>query len=906
MGSPPTAGLLQFTVATSRDAASTATTTGFLGRQVQNAVLTIAAADRSPTATAKPVTVTFTTQTALAISDTVTFFYPDGFFLAGVATAFTQSPAAIFTSPGAVIGLNSFTVSAAAIAPIGTYTLTFTAITMGPIYGPLCGACSTSSLFAVTTSKDYMSATSNIGAIGGRVQNAGMTIATTDRVAAATAKPVTVTFTTQTALAIGDTVVISYPAGFFLAGVATAFTQSPLAIFTSPGAVIGANSFAVTAAAIAPTGTYTLTFTAITMGPPTPTSMAFFVSTTRDCASSTTATGVIGGIVTAPTLTIADVDRVATVNRRISIGFTLTTGLVSTPIADTITIQFPASFISGTPATPVTGSIQPTAAAITITNQLVLTAAAAIAAGAQTIVVCGLILSSFTDLPSTSNLIRVTTSKDYTNVCLNTPNVGTMPTAVTAVSMSIPFASRSVNTVVTPVITFTTTAAISPVTLTASGGCGLATNFISITWPAGFFVATPLIPVSGTCATLAAFQVTGAPTGYTLSAFTDGRFVLTGTTAIPAATVIALTFNGVSLSSSPTGGSDVGISVTTTADTTAATGSTGPVSGYQVTAVSLPTCRSSTTACQNFVITFNSLATVNAGDKIVITFSTDVGSGANMPLAGAPDAFMLGTALFTGGITANVLTLTSDARTGSFVPGATAITLTLTGMQIKATTLDNMGVIPVYMSAFTGGVDYPIASRQQTSVFAARMSQTGAATTTTSLRIDRPFPGVTGASATVSFTTTSGVSQNSQIFMMLPKGFFVTFSSVVNSCLVTTTGLSFTATTSTPCATLSATNIMPFTGASGVRSDMIIVTVDSGSLNAGANSFVLSGVTLSAGAVAASTTFSVLTSSDICSANAVTTGSISNSNPGGPGASSAASAVLCIALSLISLLVMML
>ncbi len=733
---------------------------------------------------------------------------------------------------------------------------------------------------------------SSVGALGGQVQNAALTIATADRVALATGKAVTVAFTLQTALAIGDLVTINYPSGFFLAGVATPFTQSPASIFTTPGSPIGATSFTVTAAAVAAVGTYTLTFTAITMGPPQMSDSMFSISTTRDCVSTVTSTGSIGGIVSATTLTIAAVDRVSAVNRKIVIGFNLATALVSTGTADTITIRFPVDFISGTPATPVTGTITPSAAAMA-GPVLVLTATAAIPLGPQTITVCGLTLANF--VTDGGALVTVTTSKDYTNTCASVPTIGSTFTSVTGLSMSIPFTSRSVNTVVTPVFVFKTTALIPEIILRSSGGCAAALNSISVSWPLGFFAFTP----AGACGTQTPFAVSGLPSGYSLSSVVDGTFVLTGSASIAAGSAIALTVSGVSLKSTAFGGDDRGITVVTTTDVIAASAATGPISGYQVTAVSLPTCRSSAIDCQPFVITFNSLATVAPGQTILITFSD---TAAHMPLSGTPDAFTLGGVLFTGSTGANAITLTADSRTGSFVPGSSAITLTLTGMKITTTTLGEAALIPVYMSA--GGA--AILNPSFTSSYASMLVATGTTTTTTSLQIDKPFPGVTGARATVSFTTTTALSAGGEIFLSLPLGFFVAFSPVINSCIPPTESGKFTATTATPCVIMSARNIQTIPSATRQSYAMIQVTIDSGTLLAGANSFVLSGVTLSAAAVAASTTFRVTTLSDVCSLGAVTTGSISNSNPGGPAASSATSAIVCMAISLGSLLLTML
>jgi len=876
------------TVYSTNDIASIGAPSGVIGMQVTGVSMTIAAADRSQGLTGKSVTVTFTTLTALAIADMVTINYPLGFFLAGVTTTFTQSPAAIFTTPGAVVGDRSFTVSAAAIAPIGTYTLTFTAITMGPIFGPMCGTvCGSLNAFYVVTSKDYASTMSTLGAIGGQVQNAGMTIAAADRVVGATGKTVIVTFTTQTALAIADMVTIYYPLGFFLAGATTTFTQSPAAIFTAPGAVVGDRSFTVSAAAIAPIGTYTLTFTTITMGAPMASTMGFYVATTRDCASTTTLTGVMGGIVTAPMLTIIANDRIAADNRKIVIGFMLTTALVS---SDKITVTFPASFVSGTPASATTG-IAATAAAITGGNVLVLTATGNIAAAASLLVtVCGLSFTQFlTSMSLPTSAVSVMTNRDYTATCTDSGMIGTAAPAVTSVSMMIPFASRIVSTAVAPVFTFTTTTNLPA----ATGNCpATKQNSITIGWPSGFFTQTNAVG----CTAAPVLSASGALTtaGYSV-ALVGSTFVLTGTAAVTAGT-FSVIVTGVTLNANSVVGFDDGIKVTTNLDTQG-TGATGPISGYMVTAASISTCQTSTTSCQPVVITFMSTATVAAGGSIKIYFADSAGT-ATMPLSGVSDAFMMGSVLFNvGTIASNVLTLTSASTTGSYTFDGTSVSLALTGLQIKAASPSaNADPSTIYVSMGASQMG-PISN-------SGTVSPTGTTTKTTSLTIDKPYPGTKGARATVSFTTTNGVSTNGIVYMALPVGFFTAFSSVL-SCTASTPSGMFTTTTASPCATLVASNIVTQTPVIGGKYDLITVTVTAGSLPAGANSFVLSGVNLNAGTVAATTAFKVVTTADICSLGAVTTGSISASTPGGA-ASSATSAVLCMALLLSSVLIMLL
>jgi len=251
--------------------------------------------------------------------------------------------------------------------------------------------------------------------------------------------------------------------------------------------------------------------------------------------------------------------------------------------------------------------------------------------------------------------------------------------------------------------------------------------------------------------------------------------------------------------------------------------------------------------------------------------------------------------LFTGAISTNVLTLTAASTTGEFEFDGTSVTLTSTGMQIKAAKPSSRGPVYVYMgSGFAAS-------------YSAMLAPTGTTTKTTSLVIDRPFPGVTGAQATVSFTTTTALTAagNDVIYMSLPVGFFAAFSTVRTCASAAFTSGKYSATSALTCVTLAATNVRTVTPDMGSKYDLVEVSVTAGSLPAGSNSFVLTGVNLNVAAVAASTAFSVTTSQDVCSLGAVSTGSISNSNPGGT-ASSAASAVLSIVLSLSIYLVILL
>jgi len=423
-------------------------------------------------------------------------------------------------------------------------------------------------------------------------------------------------------------------------------------------------------------------------------------------------------------------------------------------------------------------------------------------------------------------------------------------------------------------------------------------NSITIGWPAGFFTLTSQAASGCTAAPVLSAEGALITAGYKVDTFGDGGFVLKGTAPLTAG-VITVTFSGVTLKSTAVAGTDDGITVVTKMGATtvdaAGTGATGAISGYQVTAVSLPTCQISTTTCQPFVITFMSRAKVTSGGTIVITFTDKAGTGTEMPLSGKPNAFMYQGVLFTGDISTNVLTLTAASNTGEFEFDGTSVTLTLTGMQIKAATPSSRGPVYVFMgSGFAAS-------------YSAMLAPTGTTTKTTSLVIDRPFPGVTGAQATVSFTTTTALTAagSDVIYMSLPVGFFAAFSTVRTCTNAAFTSGKYSASSALTCVTLAATNVRTVTPDMGSKYDLVEVSVTAGSLPAGSNSFVLTGVNLNVAAVAASTAFSVTTSQDVCSLGAVSTGSISNSNPGGT-ASSAASAVLSIVLSLSIYLVILL
>jgi len=233
---------------------------------------------------------------------------------------------------------------------------------------------------------------------------------------------------------------------------------------------------------------------------------------------------------------------------------------------------------------------------------------------------------------------------------------------------------------------------------------------------------------------------------------------------------------------------------------------------------------------------------------------------------------MSGSALITGALVGNTLTLTVNARGGAWNIGSTAV-ITLTGMTVRST-----GLRPSRDFVSVGG---------STQAFSAPYMMTGTGTTTTNtLSIARPFPGVTNTQMTITFTTTNGIAQGDFIRVFYPAGFLIGTPQTV-TCAGSTNQFDTTATGLGACSGLAVAN----TGMWTSTLSWFEVEVTSGGSAAGPQTIVVSGVTLSATAVAATTTFSVVTTANSCSAGAISTGAISNANPGGPGVPPPSSAV---------------
>lgn len=235
----------------------------------------------------------------------------------------------------------------------------------------------------------------------------------------------------------------------------------------------------------------------------------------------------------------------------------------------------------------------------------------------------------------------------------------------------------------------------------------------------------------------------------------------------------------------------------------------------------------------------------------------------------------------------NTIVLTPTAFNQFPAFDGTDVTITLSGFTLSSTAM------------VSGRVSMQNVAGGGTSVNQAIYMPTGMHTTTTTrLAITRPFPGVTNTVATVGFTTTSAIVSGDVIRIFFPNGFFINAPSVT-TCDATTSSYSLSATDGASSCNQLTTNVIVN---DSPTTNYLDVTYTTGTSAAGAQSIVLSGMTLSTAAVPSSNTFYVVTTTDTCSAGMIATGAISNANPGGPGASpstgasaalSAAVAVMC-------------
>jgi hypothetical protein len=170
---------------------------------VSSVFLSIDDRDRVPFAAGKSITLTFNTMTALEPGEEITLSYPKHFISAGYPTVIDT--AGLYVK---YFSTSQITIRAVRLLDAGIQIITLSGVTFGP---PTSGSATG---ITVSTSKDFQSAGSPSGSLGGQVTGVSFTIAAADRVPLATGKSVTFAFTIATALSSGDQITLRYPDNF--------------------------------------------------------------------------------------------------------------------------------------------------------------------------------------------------------------------------------------------------------------------------------------------------------------------------------------------------------------------------------------------------------------------------------------------------------------------------------------------------------------------------------------------------------------------------------------------------------------------------------------------------------------------------------------------------------------------
>jgi len=790
----------------------------------------------------------------------VTITFPGSYITTQAVTAVPAD----FTagSPSTVSGNTQviLTVAAGKTINAGAVTVTLTGATLGEPT-PAGKACTTT--FKVETQNDF-SGSAFQPQLGGQVSSVSLALSTTaaDRLPGATNKPVTVAFTIANALGEGKKVTITFPGSYITTQAVTAVPAD----FTagSPSTVQGNTQVILTVASgkTINAGAVTVTLTGATLGTPTPAgttsgSAYITVGTSYDLVGQNNVYPALGGVLTAPKLTIADSERVAQLDkRRFFVEFTTSNDLGN---GDKVTVSLPNNFVTDVTQGSVTG-IKGTAAFSS--PNIIISVTDTVKAGALQVTICGVTLGNAVAAKPLG--FSVYTSKDYTSACSTTGPIGTPQGTVSDVSLTIPFANRVAGSTGQSIIVAFTTA--TPLPINVAGTC-FDQNMITIALPSSFVG-------SGTDGVNAA-----GIAGYAIDSNDGTTIKLKGTAALPAAPY-TVTISGLTLGNK-NNGADNSVKVSTNLDLANSGAPSGPISGYQVSSLTVSACQA-TSACSNLIIGFNAAgvaSTIAPSASLAFEFNT-------IPISGSPDPIYVNGAVLTGSISSNTLTLTVSSDGAAWVIGSST-TITVTGLSIAAA--NQLSQITLKIGSSTG------------STVTVDPTSTGT-TTTTGLTIANPKPGVQNTQITIAFTTTAGIDKNDVVRIFYPTGFFINAPTVAASCTAAqSSAYSISASSST--STCSEWGSIA-TGTWGASSYMDI-TLKSDALSAGSQTLVVSGITLSATEKTASNSFYVVTQKNFCSAGKISTGSISNPGPNN-GAStgstlivSAAAACACMLLYLL-------
>jgi hypothetical protein len=253
---PTTAGAVAVNVQTSSDTeASVSVSSGGIFGQVSSVLFHFDPSDRIAAKVSVPLTLSFTSITALPIGGSITLCYPTGFFGAAVPTVPVGSSTVVgFSGTCSIVGDCVHIVTAGAAIPPSAFLVTMTGFAMGNKNAGSVGV-------TVSTSADVIASVAvESGGIYTRVSALTFVIDSADRIAFKTSVPVTVGFTPATLLPIGSTITLTYPTGFFVSFISPVFSSSNVAGLTAAcGASTSTRVVVTTAGAVIPAAPFVVT-----------------------------------------------------------------------------------------------------------------------------------------------------------------------------------------------------------------------------------------------------------------------------------------------------------------------------------------------------------------------------------------------------------------------------------------------------------------------------------------------------------------------------------------------------------------------------------------------------------------------------------------------------------------------
>jgi hypothetical protein len=661
-----------------------------LGGTVSAVSSTIAIGERVP-GKAKPVTVSFTVATAMPASHKVTITFPSNYIAFGTITATAPNfkTTTMGTLPQVIVEVDT-----AGVAAGSSHTI----VLSGGVLGAPTAA-STSGV-SVATSSD-MAAFGAAVALGGVVSNVGISITPAERIPALTGKSVTVSFTTATLLASGQSVTITLPTGYISGTIGAVGTN--FATTTTGTAPV----YIVTATADVAAGAITLTLTGATIGGPVAASSgstacgaaSVAVSTTVDLAGRAHSLQ-LGGEISNVASSIAAADRIpGLTGKSVTVTFTTASTLRT---GQSATITLPTNYISGTIG--VVGTNFATATFGTA-HQYIVTATADVAAGAITLTLTGATIGG--PMPGSANGVRVSSTTDRVGAGASVALGG----IVTGAALTIAAADRIPGVSNRRIVVSFTTASVVP-----TGGS------ITIALPLGFVTAL-------TAGITTIFGLTA------VQALVGSSVVLTATADVVAGAKV-VTVCGATLGFQPQDNS-FGVSVTTSRDYTLTCSSTGTVGVAfgSITAVSMMIpfanrIEGTTVSAVFGFTTSRAIPAPTCGASNTLT----IGVPHNFFTSGTPVATGLAGYTAAANFWAGIITLSGTAEIA-----AGRITVTISGLTLGARTAGSDSGVTVAAplhAASVGVTSGPISNYEVTSVAVTGTCQTSSACRTVTIGIN--------------------------------------------------------------------------------------------------------------------------------------------------------------------------